>query len=146
MSILGTHLYQCTSWHCYDRLFGFRDFFLNDFFNAFAHFIFGDLWAYLSTTHWVFSSFWPKMAWPPCLTLTIYLISSWVTFFHFPKWKKVLKGKCFADVEQVKQKNALKKALKGIKSNKFNTVLSSGKNVSMGVLYEMESTLKVTEV
>ena len=27
------------------------------------------------------------------------------TFFCFPRWKKVLEGKCFADVEEVKQKN-----------------------------------------
>ena len=42
-------------------------------------------------------------------------------FFSFPKWKKrekkVLKGKCFADVEEVKQKTA--EELKGIKIYKF---------------------------
>ena len=39
--------------------------------------------------------------------------------------KKVLKGKHFADVEEVKQKTA--KALTGIKIDEFKTVWSSGK-------------------
>ena len=37
--------------------------------------------------------------------------------FVFPRMKKVLKGKCFANVEEVKQKMA--EALKGIKVNEF---------------------------
>ena len=39
--------------------------------------------------------------------------------------KKVLKGKCFANVEEVKQKMA--EALKVIKINEFKTVLSTRK-------------------
>ena len=58
--------------------------------------------------------------------------------------KKVLKGKCFADVGEVKQKMA--EALKGIKLTSSNTVLSSGKNFLIGILHLMENTLKVTEV
>ena len=38
-------------------------------------------------------------------------------FCFFPQMKKVLKGKCFADVEEVKQKMA--EALKGIKIDEF---------------------------
>ena len=38
-------------------------------------------------------------------------------FFLFPRMRKVLKGKDFVDVEEVKQKMA--KALKGIKIDKF---------------------------
>ena len=49
----------------------------------------------------------------------------------------------FADVEEVKQKMA--EALKGIKIDEFKAFLSSGKNISIGVLHQMESTLKVTE-
>ena len=45
--------------------------------------------------------------------------------------------------ETNKQKMA--EALKGIKI-KFKTVLSSGKNVVIGVLHQIESTWKVTEV
>ena len=58
--------------------------------------------------------------------------------------KKVLKGKCFADVEEVKQKTA--EALKGIKINKFKNCFEQWEKVSTGVLHQMESTLKVTEV
>ena len=48
------------------------------------------------------------------------------------------------DVEEAKQKTA--EALKGIKIDEFKTVLSSGENVSLGVLHQMESTLKVPEI
>ena len=37
-------------------------------------------------------------------------------------------------------------ALKSIKIDKFQLFLSSGKNVSIGILHQMESTLKVTEL
>ena len=46
-------------------------------------------------------------------------------FFLFPRMKNVLKGKRFADVEEVKQKTA--EALKGIKINELKNVLGSGK-------------------
>ena len=42
-------------------------------------------------------------------------------YFLFPWMKKVLKGKCFAGVEEVKQKMA--EALKGIKINVFRNSL-----------------------
>ena len=58
--------------------------------------------------------------------------------------KKVLKKKCFADVKQVKQKMA--EALKSIKINGTKTVWGSGKNVLIGILRQMESTLKVAEI
>ena len=45
---------------------------------------------------------------------------------------------------EVKQKMA--EALKDIKTVELKTVVSSGKHVSIGVLHQMESTLKVTEV
>ena len=63
--------------------------------------------------------------------------------------KKVLKRKCFANVEKVKQKMVKQKtaeALKGIKIDEFKKCMSSGKNVLIGVLHQMESTMKVTEV
>ena len=58
--------------------------------------------------------------------------------------EKVLKEKHFADVEEVKQKTA--KALKGIKIDEFKNCFATGKKVLIGVLHQMESTLKVTEV
>ena len=57
--------------------------------------------------------------------------------------KKILKGKCFADVEEVAQKTA--KALKGIKINEFKNCSEQWKK-RIGLLHEMERTLKVTEV
>ena len=66
-------------------------------------------------------------------------------FFLFPKMKKVLKGKHFADVAEVKQKTA--EALKDIKIDKFENYFDEWeKNISVGVLYQMKSTLKVTKV
>ena len=58
--------------------------------------------------------------------------------------KKVLKRKHFADVEEVKQKTS--EALKTIKIDEFKNCLEQWKKVSLGVLHQMESTLKVTEV
>ena len=57
--------------------------------------------------------------------------------FLFPWMKKVLTGKQFDDVEEVKQK--MGKALKASKS-------MSGENISIGVFRQIESTLTVTEV
>ena len=52
----------------------------------------------------------PRPPCPPDLALS---------YFLFPWMKKALKGKCFDDVEEVKQKMA--GALKVIKINKFKT-------------------------
>ena len=58
--------------------------------------------------------------------------------------KKVLKGKCFADVEEVKQ--IMTKALKGIKIDEFKNCSEQWKKVSIGVLHQMKSNLKVTDI
>ena len=98
--------------------------FFEDSFKAFPHFMMGDLWVRLPPSCWEFSSFWPKMIWPPCPP-------SQYTHSH-PKWlflpqmKKVLKGKCFACVEEVKQKMA--KALKHIKIDEFENCFEQWKN------------------
>ena len=84
------------------------------------------------------------MAWPPCPTLPIHPIWPWATFFCF-LMKKILTGKHFADMEEVKQRK-MAEALKGMKIAMFKTVLHSGKTVSIGVLPQMERTLEVTEV
>ena len=49
----------------------------------------------------------------------------------------------FADVEEVKQKNG--RGTKRHQNQQLQKLLSSGKNVSIGVLHQMESTLQVTE-
>ena len=57
--------------------------------------------------------------------------------------KKVHEGKRFADVEEVKQNMA--EALKGIKINEFKNCFEQWKSVSIGVLHQMESTLKMAK-
>ena len=118
VSVLGTHLYQCTSWCCGERLHPASvNFFFEDSFSAFAHFMMSDLQVHLPISCSVFIHFWPKTLWPPCSTLSIHLISPWATFFLFPWMKKVLNGNCFSDIEEVKQK--VTESLKGIKINEF---------------------------
>ena len=58
--------------------------------------------------------------------------------------KKFLKGKHCADMGEVKQKMA--EALKGIKILKFKNCFEPWEKVLTGVLSQMESTWKVTEV
>ena len=77
------------------------------------------------------------MAWPPGPTLPIHQV-----MFFPPRKKKVLKGKPLVIVEEVKQEMA--EALKGIKINEFKTW--AVENDLIGVLHQMEGTLKVTEV
>ena len=63
-------------------------------------------------------------------------------FFLFPWMKKVLKEEHSADGEQVKQKRA-----EALKIDRFKHCFEQGKrNILIGVLHQMESTLKVTEV
>ena len=80
------------------------------------------------------------MSHPPC---SPDLVPSDFFFLVFPM-KKVFKRKCFADVEEVKQKTA--ETLKGTKQTHSKTVLSSGKKISIGVLHQMGSSWKGTEV
>ena len=58
--------------------------------------------------------------------------------------KKALKGKRFVNVEEMKQKTA--ETLKASLLMSSKTVSSSGENIVIGVLHQMESTLKVIEV
>ena len=87
--------------------------FCEESFSAFARFMMGDFPGYLPTPCWLFSSFWTKNSTPPVPTLCIHPILPWATIYLFLWIKKVLKGKCFADVEEVKLKMA--EVLKGIK-------------------------------
>ena len=58
--------------------------------------------------------------------------------------KKSSKGNVFASVEEVQQKTA--ETLTGIRIDELTDCLEQWKNVSIGVLHQMESTLKVTAV
>ena len=61
----------------------------------------------------------------------------------FPWIEKVLRGKHFADVEEVKQKTS--EALKGIKIAEFKNCFEQWKKVLIGVLHQVEGTFKVTD-
>ena len=87
----------------------------------------GDLQAHLPPPHWVFSSFWPKMAWYSRPTIPIHPILPPSDFLLFPCMKEVLKGKHFVDVEEVKQNT--EEALKGIKIE-FKNCFEQGKKTS----------------
>ena len=67
-------------------------------------------------------------------------------FFCVSLDEKSPQGKHFADVEEAKQKMA--EALKSVKIDEFKKLLRSQKKkeVSVGVLHQMESTWKVTKV
>ena len=143
MYVLGIHLYQGTSWQCCERLrLGLR----KCFWRTLSFCLPISWWVTYECTcphHAECSAVLDQKWHDPCAPPSL------ITWPH-PKWlcccclKKVLKGKCFVDVEEVKQKMA--DALKGSRLMSSKTVLSSGKNVSIGVLHQMESTLKVTEV
>ena len=85
-------------------------------------FLMGDLLTYLPTLLWVFSSFRPENSMTPMPhplyspDLALFLSD----FSLFPWMKKVLKGKCFADVEEMKQK--MSEVSKGSKSKSSKTV------------------------
>ena len=106
----------------------------------------GDLWMHQLTYRAEYSEvFDKKTGWLPCPTLSIHPISPGVRFFFTSlDEKKVLKGKRFTDVEEGRQKMA--EALKGIEIDQFKTFFEQWKNVLIGVLHQVESTLKVTKV
>ena len=66
------------------------------------------------------------MAWHLSPTLPIHLILLWVTFFFVSLDEKILKGKCFANVEEVKQ-TKMTEALKGIKIGEFENCFKQWK-------------------
>ena len=66
------------------------------------------------------------------------------SLFLFPWMTKVLQEKCFADVEEMKQKTA--EALKASKMDKFKNCFEQWRNVWISVLYQMQRTLKATKV
>ena len=119
MSVLGTHLYQCTSWCCCERLaaFGFSDFFLKT------------LSTCLPISWWVIyehtcphcaecsAVFYQKQN-DPCASPSLFIqFHLQGLIFLFPWIKNVLKGKRFAGIEGVETKTA--GALRGIKIHEF---------------------------
>ena len=114
------------SWCCCKRLHSAS---VNFFWRLFQHSCpFPDGWFTTAPAHTVLSvqQFWTKSRMTPCPTLPIYLILPWATFLLFPYMKKILKGKCFIVVKEVKQKTS--EALKGIKTDEFKSCFKQGKN------------------
>jgi hypothetical protein len=64
-------------------------------------------------------------------------------FFLFPRMKRDLKGKCFQNVEEVREKTA--EALKAVTLQEFQNCLNNGKNGG-SVLLLKESILKVIKL
>ena len=84
-----------------------------------------------------------KIARPPCSTLSTDLPLS--DFLSFPD-EKSPQRETFAHVEEVNQKK-MAETLKGIKIDKFKNYFEQWKkNISIGVLHQMDSILKVTDV
>ena len=99
MSVLGTQLYQCTSWCC-ERLSLASVNFSEDSFNAFAHFMIYECTCSHHAEHSaVLDPKWHDPHAPP----SVLIWSCPEQHFCFPRWK-VLKGRCFANADEVKQK------------------------------------------
>ena len=140
-----SHLHQCTS-RCYcERLFGFSEFFWR-LFQCICPF--HDGWYVSAPAHSLLSvqQFLTKSRLTLCPTLPIHPISPPATFFVAVSLdeKSPQREKCCWYIRYETKKTAW--LLKGIKINASKTVLSSGKNILVGVLHQMKSTLKVTEV
>ena len=118
--------------------------FFKDSFSVFAHFMMGDLQVYLPTLCCVQQFLTQNGMTPmPCSSYSPDPAPN--NFFCLFLWmKKVLKGKCFVDVEKVKQKMA--EALKVIKINEFKNCFEQWKIISIGLLHQIECILKVTKV
>ena len=127
VSVLGTHMYHCTSWYCCEKWHSASvNFFFKDSVKVFTHFMTGDLQGHLPTPCGVFNIFWPKMSWPsmpyprysPDLNLSD-------LFFVSTGWKESSKGNISTDVEEVRPKMA--EPLKASKLTSSKNVLSCGK-------------------
>ena len=141
MRVLGTHLYQCTSWWCCERPWVFLK----------------TLSTYLPVSGWVFyahncpqgrgfSSFLSKTAWPPCPTLTSHQISPRVTFFclfvSLDKKSPQREMSCWCGKGETKNSKNSKRH----QNRWVQRLLSSREKVLIGALHQMESSLKMTEV
>ena len=92
VNVLGTHLYQCTSWHCCERLCSTS---ANFFWRLFQHICpFHDGWFTSAPAHIALNvqQFWTKNSMTSIPLPPYSQISSQVTFSCFPEWKKPSKG------------------------------------------------------
>ena len=144
VSLLGTHLYQCTSWWCCERLNSAS---VNCFWRLKTRLLTSwrviykpTVQSVLSVQHFLTKNSMAPMPHPPhSPDLT-------PSNFLFPWIKKALTGKCSADVKEVKQKTAEALELRGIKIHELKNCFEQWKKVLISVLHQMESDLKVTKV
>ena len=130
------------SWHCCERLHSASV----NFCLLFQHICpFHDGWfmSALPMLRWVFSHFWSKVAWPPWATLTIHLISPGATLAspHEESLQKEMFCRCGRG--ETKNGRSTKKH-----QNQWVQKLfwAMEKNVSIDILHQMETTLKVTKI
>ena len=109
--VLGAHLYQCTSWYCCERLCLASVNFFGRLLHHICPFHDDDLPVHLPALCRAFSSFGQKQHDPhvPPFPKRLFVCA-------FLQMIKVLKGKHFTDLEEVKKKA---ETLKSIKINKF---------------------------
>ena len=122
----------------WEAAFDFGDFFFFE-----DSFMMGDLQAHLSTLLSV-QRFLTKATWPPCPTLPIHPILPQVTFLFvcFLGWKSPQREMfCWCRRGETKKGRSTERP-----QNKFKNCFEQWKNVLIGVLYQMVSTLKVSEV
>ena len=96
---------------------------------------FHDGWFMSTPAHWAFSRFLPPSQFTQSHLDQRFLVS---------RWKNVSKGNILLMWKRWNKYRA--EAPKGIKIDKFKNCLKQWKKVLIGVLHQMESTLKVTEV
>ena len=106
-------------WWCYERLYSASV----NFFEDSTHFPFHEGLFRSIPAHFALSE--PQVLNKNSMTPVTQSCPS--NFFLFPQMKKVLKGKCFADMEEVKQNTA--KALKGIKFEEFKNCFEQWRKV-----------------
>ena len=104
--------------------FSFSKIFLEDSFNVFPHLMMGDLRVHLPTSHWVFSSFWPKnrLTWVPHPLYSPIL--PWATIFV--SWnEKSPQRETFCQCERGETKND--RSTKHIKIDEFKNCFEQWK-------------------
>ena len=130
----------------WEAVFSFSEFFFKNF-NAFAHFMMGDSQAYLQHHAECSAIFDPKQHDPPAppslLTWPHLTLSNFFSFC-FPRWEKCPQRETCYQCGRAETKNGRSTKQRQNRVQKlFQTV---GKNnISIGVLHQMESALKVTE-
>ena len=112
---------------------GFREFSLRLFQHVYP-FHHGWFQVYLPTTHWVFSLFWPKMAWTPCLILLIHMFwpsrdSFFVSLDEESPQREMSWPYGNGKSKKQKQNKKTAEALKGVKIDAFRNYFEQWKKI-----------------